>query len=76
MSITDNEAMGKDLPVVSGHERVPRGAAFATAIEAARFLRLSKPMIHKMIGQGKIPACRYGRAVRVPWRWLEAQERE
>lgn len=46
---------------------------FATPVEAARFLRLSKAMIHKLIGEGKVPACRYGRAVRIPWSWLKEQ---
>jgi excisionase family DNA binding protein len=45
----------------------------ATAKEAASFLRLSKAMIHKLICEGKIPASRYGRAVRIPWSWLRAQ---
>ena len=48
-------------------------AGFATPVEAARFLRLSKAMIHKLIGAGKMPACRYGRADRIPWSWLSAQ---
>ena len=51
-------------------------AGFATAIEAAKFLRLSKAMIHKLIGEGTMPACRYGRAVRIPWAWLRAQAGE
>ncbi len=46
---------------------------FATTGEAAKFLRLSKAMIHKLIHEGKMPACRYGRAVRIPWTWLRAQ---
>jgi excisionase family DNA binding protein len=46
---------------------------FATPVEAAKFLRLSKAMVHKLIGEGKMPACRYGRAVRIPWNWLRAQ---
>jgi excisionase family DNA binding protein len=49
---------------------------FATPAEAARFLRLSKAMIHKLIGEGRMPACRYGRAVRIPWSWLYAQAGE
>lgn len=49
---------------------------FATPAEAAKFLRLSKAMIHKLIGEGKMPACRYGRAVRIPWSWLRAQAGE
>lgn len=48
-------------------------AGFATPVEAATFLRLSKAMIHKLIGEGKVPACRYGRAVRIPWSWLKGQ---
>jgi excisionase family DNA binding protein len=46
---------------------------FATAGEAATFLRLSRAMIHKLIAQGKIPASRYGRSVRISWTWLRAQ---
>jgi excisionase family DNA binding protein len=51
-------------------------AAFATAIEAAQFLRLSKAMVHKLICDGKIPACRYGRLARIPWSWLHQQAQE
>lgn len=50
-----------------------RLSGFATATEAAKFLLLSKAMIHKLIGDGKMPACRYGRAVRIPWSWLRGQ---
>lgn len=50
-----------------------QAAGFATAMEAAKFLRLSKAMVHKLIGEGKVPACRYGRAVRISWAWLRAQ---
>jgi excisionase family DNA binding protein len=49
---------------------------FATPAEAANFLRLSKAMIHKLIGEGKMPVCRYGRAVRIPWSWLKAHAGE
>ncbi len=49
---------------------------FATTNEAARFLNLSKAMIHKMIRDNKIPACRYGRAVRISWLWLRSQAGE
>jgi excisionase family DNA binding protein len=48
-------------------------SGFATPAEAAAFLGLSKAMIHKLIGEEKMPARRYGRAVRIPWVWLEAQ---
>lgn len=46
---------------------------FATAQEAASYLHLSRAMIHRLINTGKMPATRYGRAVRVPWVWLRAQ---
>jgi excisionase family DNA binding protein len=49
---------------------------FATTAEAARFLRLSKAMVHKLIHQGTMPSCRYGRAVRIPWVWLRTQAGE
>jgi excisionase family DNA binding protein len=48
-------------------------AGFATPVEAAKFLRLSRAMVHKLIGEGKMPACRYGRSVRIPWAWLRTQ---
>ena len=51
-------------------------SGFATPAEAARFLRLSKAMVHKLISGGTMPACRYGRAVRIPWSWLRAQAGE
>lgn len=50
-------------------------SGFATPAEAARFLRLSKAMVHKLIGEGRMPACRYGRAVRIPWAWLLGEAR-
>jgi excisionase family DNA binding protein len=46
---------------------------FATPTEAAIYLHLSKAMVHKLVGERKIPACRYGRAVRIPWAWLLRQ---
>ena len=57
------------------HEETHK-AGFATAAEAALYLKLSKAMIHKLIGEGMMPACRYGRAVRIPWSWLKAQAGE
>jgi excisionase family DNA binding protein len=51
----------------------PGRDGFATPIEAAHYLHLSKAMVHKLIGEQKIPACRYGRAVRIPWSWLLRQ---
>jgi excisionase family DNA binding protein len=51
----------------------PKRGGFATPAEAAHFLSLSKAMIHKLINADQMPAARYGRAVRIPWAWLEAQ---
>jgi excisionase family DNA binding protein len=49
------------------------GPGFATVTETARFLHLSKSMIHREVNCGNIPSTRYGRAVRIPWSWLRAQ---
>lgn len=54
-------------------ERVPAAFGFATVLEAANFLRLSRAKIHLMLRAGEIPHTRYGRAVRIPWTWLRAQ---
>ena len=61
---------------MSAAEVVDEPVGFATPIEAAKFLRLSKAMVHKLIGEGKMPSCRYGRAVRIPWQWLRSQAGE
>lgn len=45
----------------------------ATPAEAARFLKLSRSMIFRLIAQQEIPTRRYGRAVRIPWNWLRNQ---
>lgn len=57
----------------SSRKAASETSGFATAIEAATFLRVSKAMIHRLIGDGTVPARRYGRAVRIPWSWLNAQ---
>jgi excisionase family DNA binding protein len=49
------------------------GVGFATVVEAAHFLHLSKAMVHKLVASGTMPACRYGKAVRIPWKWLRSQ---
>lgn len=71
---TQDDAIGTEN--MSRYSSVPHGAGFATTSEAAGFLHLSKAMIHKMIGVGAVPVCRYGRAVRIPWTWLRAQAGE
>jgi excisionase family DNA binding protein len=50
-----------------------RETGFATVDEAARFLSLSRAMVHKLIANGSVPVRRYGRAVRIPWSWLRLQ---
>jgi excisionase family DNA binding protein len=67
--MTTDVAVERTLSTDANHNK----AGFATPTEAAGFLRLSRATIHKLIGAGKIPACRYGRAVRIPWSWLQAQ---
>jgi excisionase family DNA binding protein len=51
-------------------------AGFATANEAAKYLKLSKGMIFRLIEKGVMPASRYGRAVRIPWVWLRTEAGE
>jgi hypothetical protein len=43
---------------------------FATAVEAGKFLRLSRQAVSQMALKGRIPARRYGRSLRIPWDWL------
>jgi excisionase family DNA binding protein len=57
--------------LVVGHPELQ--GAFATTLEAAQFLGLSKAMIHKMIRGEQMPARRYGRAIRIPTSWLHAE---
>jgi excisionase family DNA binding protein len=46
---------------------------FATTAEAAEFLKVSKSLVNKLVAEGKVPARRYGRALRIPWAWLKAE---
>ena len=70
--MTNELATKSDPSAEINHEPV----AFATTLEAARFLRLSKAMVHKLIENGSVPARRFGRAVRIPWSWLHRQAQE
>jgi excisionase family DNA binding protein len=47
-----------------------RRDGFASAEESAHFLGVSRAMITKMTGDGRMPYRRYGRALRIPWAWL------
>jgi excisionase family DNA binding protein len=52
----------------------PRSRGFARSGEAAEFLGITRQHLAKMIREGKVPAQRYGNAVRIPWQWLIEQE--
>ncbi|HUW65874.1 MAG TPA: helix-turn-helix domain-containing protein [Spirochaetia bacterium] len=60
-------------------ENMPE-SAILTVTEVARYLKLSKVMVYRMIEDGRIPHYRFGRAVRIPrdrfFVWLKSQERE
>lgn len=59
----------------NGQEKSP--ALFLTVREVARMLELSEARIYALIAEGKFPATRRGRAVRIPRaafdRWLELE---
>ena len=48
---------------------------FASTVQAATFLNCTRQHIAKLIGDGLIPARRFGRCWRIPWQWLLEQER-
>lgn len=54
---------------------VVRNRGFATSVETARFLGVTRQHVAKLIKDGQMPAKKFGRAVRVPWAWLIEQER-
>jgi excisionase family DNA binding protein len=47
---------------------------FATSVEAASFLGITRQGVSKLAHEGKIPFRRFGRALRIPWMWLLEQE--
>lgn len=52
-----------------------RRQGFATTVETAAFLNLSRQAVSQMVLAGKIPARRYGRSLRIPWDWLYEEQR-
>ncbi len=50
--------------------------AFLTTKEAAHFLGLSNGMIRKMVHAKRVPVRHFGRAIRIPSSWLNAQAAE
>jgi hypothetical protein len=53
-------------------DAIPQG--FATSVETAQFLGLTRQAISQMALAGIIPAVRFGRALRIPWDWLYEQK--
>lgn len=51
-----------------------RNRGFATSVEAANFLKITRQHVSKLIREGKIPAQKFGRSLRIPWQWLVEQE--
>jgi excisionase family DNA binding protein len=47
---------------------------FASTEEAAQYLSLTRQSVSLMCLDGRIPARRFGRALRIPWSWLLEQE--
>lgn len=47
--------------------------SLASPRQAAEHLALNKNTIYKMIRDKRIPSVKIGKAVRIPWRWLNAQ---
>ena len=47
---------------------------FATTEEAAQFMGLTRQAVSLMCLDGRVPARRWGRALRIPWVWLLEQE--
>jgi excisionase family DNA binding protein len=52
------------------NRRSEPSAGFATSTETAEFLKISKSLVNKLVAEGQIPSCRFGRSVRIPWSWL------
>ena len=51
-----------------------RSRGFATSVEAAKFLGVTRQHVAKLIRDGEIPAVRFGKSLRIPWRWLLQKE--
>ena len=45
----------------------------ATVKDAAEFLNLHPETVKRMVDRGEIFVRRYGRTVRIPWRWIYEQ---
>jgi excisionase family DNA binding protein len=67
---TAAEKLGRGKRPERGREIEP---AYASVVEAAAFMRISRGMVVKLIKEGEIPYRRFGRNFRVPWNWLHGQ---
>ncbi len=47
--------------------------AFVNITQAARFLGVSTSMARKLARTDRMPVKRYGRSIRIPFSWLEAE---
>ena len=50
-----------------------RQQGLASVTHAAAFLSLSRNKLYQLINAGEIPSKKFGKSVRVPWAWLNAQ---
>jgi excisionase family DNA binding protein len=47
--------------------------AYATVVETAAYLRISRGLVVKLIHSGEIPYRQFGRNFRIPWDYLRKQ---
>jgi excisionase family DNA binding protein len=50
----------------------PADDGFATILEAARFLRLGRSSVYRLMDEGKLGYAKFGKSRRIPWRVLRA----
>ena len=61
--------------MVSGGRDDRQTAGLASIPVAAAYLSLSKNKLYQLVNSGEVPSKRFGRAVRIPWKWLHEQAR-
>jgi excisionase family DNA binding protein len=63
----------KHIKKVAENTAISTKTGFVSADAAARFLDLSRAMITKLCKNGQMPHRRFGRSLRIPQTWLDAQ---
>ena len=48
---------------------------FATMVQAAEFLAVSRPYLYRLVREERIPTSQIGSQRRIAWAWLYEQER-